>query len=76
MNLEEIKLKYEEYREKGWIRPPELITDEDWDNYYGNQLYLKTKEEMLEEIAAADEFVAKEREHYLKNKDKFGWVEL
>lgn len=57
MTDQEIKNKYYEYKRRGLIRPPELITDEDWDCYYRNLAFHNEPSiaEMKIEVRKAEE---------------------
>lgn len=77
MTDQEIKEKYYEYKRRRLIRPPQLITEEDWDNYYrdlafGNEPSIL---EMKLAIEAADKWQAFLKK-VKKNPDKYHSIEF
>lgn len=72
MNEKEIKAKYEEYQRKGWIRPPELITDDDWAKFYNGYFNKISIPEMKAAIKRADIFIKKRDEAFERRE----WAEI
>lgn len=68
MNEKEIKAKYEEYKRRGYIRPPELITDDDWDKFYNGCFNEISIAEMEEAIRRADFWIKKRDEAAARRK--------
>lgn len=77
MTDQEIKDTYYEYKRRGLIRPPELITDEDWDNYYRDLVF--GIEPSILEMKYAIETANKWQTYLKKNKknpDKYCSIEF
>ena len=81
MTDQEIKEKYYEYKRRGLIRPPQLITEKDWDNYY-RDLFFENEPSILEmklAIEDLDKWRAKQKvflEKVKKNPDKYHSIEF